>query len=213
MPSPRVESADSSPKVAPPNVRWPPTRRGASCWPEASRVAHEGLLEYELIDIDDRGAHTLALTLLRCTGMLSQGPMATRPLPAGPEDPLEGPQMQGPFTAELILATCEVDPHELVDDGFTPLPVALPRGGGEPRADSDQALDITGAQVSAVQQVNGMLEVRVFNPSVEPARVTVAGRRGWVVDLRGATIGQFDEHLELAPGRIATLRLAAPPTP
>ena len=176
-------------------------------------VAHEGLLEYELIDIDDRGAHTLALTLLRCTGMLSQGPMATRPLPAGPEDPLEGPQMQGPFTAELILATGEVDPHELVDDGFAPLLVALPRGGGEPRADSDQALDITGAQVSAVQRVNGMLEVRVFNPSVEPARVTVAGRRGWVVDLRGATIGQFDEDLELAPGRIATLRLAAPPTP
>ena len=175
-------------------------------------VAHEGLLEYELIDIDDRGAHTLALTLLRCTGMLSQGPMTTRPLPAGPEDPLAGPQMQGPFTAELILAAADVDPYTLVDDGFTPLMVALPRRGGEQRADSGQALDITGAQVSAVRRVDGMLEVRVFNPSDAWSRVAVAGRQGWVVDLRGRTIGPFDQDVELAPHRIATLRLGAPPT-
>ena len=170
-------------------------------------VAHEGLLEYELIDVDDRGAHTLALTLLRCTGILSQGPMATRPLPAGPEDPLEGPQMQGPFSAELILATGEVDPYALADDGFTPLLVALPRRGGRQQATSDQALDITGAHVSAVQRVDGMLQVRVFNPGDEPTRVTVAGRQGWIVDLRGRTTGRFDQHLDLPPGRIATLRL------
>ena len=64
-------------------------------------VAHEGLLEYELVDIDDGRSHRLALTLLRCTGMLSQGPMTTRPLPAGPASPLEGPQMQGRQTVRL----------------------------------------------------------------------------------------------------------------
>ncbi len=37
---------------------------------------------------------TLAVTLLRCTGMLSQGPMATRPLPAGPADAHGGPAVR-----------------------------------------------------------------------------------------------------------------------
>ncbi len=172
-------------------------------------VAHEGLLEYELvdIDIDGGGAHALALTLLRCTGMLSQGPMTTRPLPAGPEDPLEGPQMQGAFRAQLVLALGDVDAYALADDAFTPLLVALPRRGGEPRADRDQALDITGAEVSAVRRVDGMLEVRVFNPGAEPTRVSLAGRQGWIVDLRGRTLERFDHHVDLAPGRIATLRL------
>ncbi len=172
-------------------------------------VAHEGLLEYELvdIDIDSGGAHALALTLLRCTGMLSQGPMTTRPLPAGPEHPLEGPQMQGAFRAQLVLALGDVDAYALADDAFTPLLVALPRRGGEARADRDQALDITGAEVSAVRRVDGMLEVRVFNPGAEPTRVSLAGRQGWIVDLRGRTLDRFDHHVDLAPGRIATLRL------
>ncbi len=170
-------------------------------------VAHEGLLEYELVDIDADGAHALALTLLRCTGMLSQGPMTTRPLPAGPEDPLEGPQMQGAFSAELVVALGDIDPYHLADDAFNPLMVALPRRGGEPRADRQQALDVTGAEVSAVRRVDGMLEVRVFNPGTESTRVSVTGRQGWVVDLRGRTLDRFDQHLDLAPGRIATLRL------
>jgi hypothetical protein len=172
-------------------------------------VAHEGLLEYELvdIDIDGGGAHALALTLLRCTGMLSQGPMTTRPLPAGPEHPLEGPQMQGAFRAQLVLALGDVDAYALADDAFTPLLVALPRRHGEPRADRNQALDITGAEVSAVRRVDGMLEVRVFNPGAEPTRVSLAGRQGWIVDLRGRTLDRFDHDFDLAPGRIATLRL------
>ena len=58
-----------------------------------------------------------------------------------------------------------------------------------------------------MQRVDGMLQVRVYNPANEPTRVTVAGRHGWIVDLRSRTIGPFDEHLVLAPGRLATLRL------
>ena len=191
-----------------------PTERPLATFPSRRFVraggvtmAHEGLLEYELVDIDDGGAHALALTLLRCTGMLSQGPMITRPLPAGPEDPLEGPQMQGAFSARLVLATGPVDPYALADDAFTPLMVALPRRGGESRAAVHQELDITGAEVSSVRRVDGMLEVRVFNPGAQPTRVSVAGRQGWVLDLRGRTLGRFDEHLDLSPGRIATLRL------
>ena len=53
-------------------------------------VAHEGVTEYELIDIADDAAHTLALTVLRSTGMLSRLGMAYRPFPAGPLTPVEG---------------------------------------------------------------------------------------------------------------------------
>ena len=62
-------------------------------------VVHEGLLEYELVDLDgsapEPSAGALALTLLRCTGMLSNGPMAMRPLPAGPEVATPGAQLEG----------------------------------------------------------------------------------------------------------------------
>src|SRR3546814_11910631 len=60
-----------------------PSRRFVSAGGLA--VVHEGLLEYELVDIADGSATTLALTLLRRTGMLSPGPMATRPPHTGPK--------------------------------------------------------------------------------------------------------------------------------
>ena len=46
-------------------------------------VAPEGVAEV-LVGIEGGAATELAVTLLRCTGMLSQVPMTTRPLPAGP---------------------------------------------------------------------------------------------------------------------------------
>ncbi|HEV3131434.1 MAG TPA: glycoside hydrolase family 38 C-terminal domain-containing protein, partial [Acidimicrobiales bacterium] len=72
-------------------------------------VVHEGLLEYELVDIEGTGpegageARALALTLLRSTGMLSRLGMSTRPLPAGPMTPLEGPQLIGPIEVSYAL--------------------------------------------------------------------------------------------------------------
>jgi hypothetical protein len=61
-------------------------------------VITDGLLEYELTDLagpsgadgvvdpcdPHSAANALALTVVRCTGRVSQGPMMTRPLPAGP---------------------------------------------------------------------------------------------------------------------------------
>ena len=108
-----------------------PTERPMSTFPSRRfvragglTVAHEGLLEYELVDIADGRSHLLALTLLRCTGMLSQGPMTTRPLPAGPENPLEGPQLQGRQTVRYAVRIGDGDPYALVDDAFLPLQVA-----------------------------------------------------------------------------------------
>ena len=60
-------------------------------------LLHDGLLEYEVVD-DGR---ELALTLLRATGYLSRSELSLRPNPAGPLDPLEGPQLQGHARARL----------------------------------------------------------------------------------------------------------------
>jgi len=58
-----------------------------------------------------------------------------------------------------------------------------------------------------VHREGGALEVRVYNPRPEPTTVTVAGRSGWLVDLRGYPESPFEESFELRPFGIATARL------
>jgi mannosylglycerate hydrolase len=168
-------------------------------------LAFDRLLEYELVDIDAGGARALALTLLRATGMLSRGPMPTRPLPAGPEIPIEGAQVLGRHTVRYVVAVGDVDPNALADDGFVPLLVTEGAGG---EATSGQVLAVSGAEVSSVRRGDsGHLEVRVFNPSAEPTIVTLGRRRGWLVDLRGRRRGTVDGSFELAPWSLATVAL------
>jgi hypothetical protein len=168
-------------------------------------VAHEGLLEYELVDVHDGRAGALAVTLLRCTGLLSQGPMATRPLPAGPIMPLAGPQQQGPVAVRYVVARGDVDPYALVADAFVPL-LATTAGGGSRRAAGTE-LEVEGAEVAAVVRCGAALHVRVFNPTAEEVDVRIPGRRGWLVDLRGRAVIPFDDHFPLAAWRIATAAL------
>jgi hypothetical protein len=174
-------------------------------------VVHEGLLEYELVDVDDVDragpkASALALTLLRSTGMLSRFGMITRPLPAGPMTPIEGPQMIGPVEARYALSVDGVDPYRLADDVLLPL---LPVGsfGGGTRPASGSPLTLRGAEVSSVRREAGSLEIRVFNPGDVPTVVEVESRSGWLVDLRGRPLEPFDGRFELRPHGIATLRL------
>jgi mannosylglycerate hydrolase len=171
-------------------------------------VAHEGLLEYELVDIDEKdgAARTLALTLLRSTGMLSRLGMTYRPLPAGPLTPVAGLQLQGrPIEARYALCVGCDDPYAMADDAFLPLELVHSPGGGG-RATPGSALEIEGAEVSAVRRVAGMLEVRVFNPTDQPTTVRVGSRSGWLVDLRGRTLEPFDGSFRLRPFGIATFR-------
>src|SRR5664280_1311964 len=174
-------------------------------------VVHDGLLEYELVDIDATGsggpaARTLALTLLRSTGMLSRLGMATRPLPAGPMTPLEGPQMLGPIDVSYALAVSEIDPFAMADDVLVPLATSASFGGGD-RPDRGSALTVRGAEVSAVRRQAGQLEVRVFNPEPTATQVELPGRSGWLVDLRGRPIVPFEGSFELRAQGIATARL------
>ncbi len=175
-------------------------------------VAHEGVCEYELIDVEGDGdaaaaAATMALTVLRSTGMLSRLGMAYRPFPAGPLTPVQGLQMRGKtVTLRYALALDCADPYALADDVLLPLETVSSLGGGT-RPATGSALTVDGAQVSALHRVAGVLEARVFNPTAAATTVSFAGRSGWLVDLRGYPLRPFEGSFELGPFRIATARL------
>jgi mannosylglycerate hydrolase len=169
-------------------------------------VLHEGLLEYQLVD----GGTALALTLLRANGMLSRPVMAYRDNSAGPALPLEGPQMQGPLSVRYAVHYGGRDPYQLADQVWVPLEVVT-GAGLVTGAERGSALDVRGAEVSALQRVAGRLEVRVFNPSDAETTVLLPGRGGWLVDLRGAPLDRFEESFLLRPWGIATARLDGPP--
>jgi hypothetical protein len=83
--------------------------------------------------------------------------------------------------------------------------VSAPGGGDVPT--SGTALQVHGAEVSALVRRGGALEVRVFNPSGHDTVVTIDERTGWLVDLRGRPVEPFDGSFSLRPWGIATVRL------
>jgi hypothetical protein len=177
-------------------------------------VVHDGVCEYELTDITSRPggdvASTLALTVLRSTGMLSRAGMTYRPYPAGPVTAVEGLQMTGRrVSLSYALAVDVDDPYTLADDVLLPLELVTAQGGGT-RPPAGSALGVSGAEVSAVLRNGEALEVRVFNPRPEPATVNFPGRSGWLVDLRGHPQSPFEGAFELRPFGLATVRLHGP---
>ncbi len=133
--------------------------------------------------------------------------MAYRPLPAGPLTPVEGLQMVGRrVECRYALAVDHPDAYALADDVLLPLDVVHASGGGT-RPSGGSLLSLEGAEVSAVRRVAGMLEVRLFNPASTPTTVDLGERSGWLVDLRGRTVGPVDGSFELRPFGIATVRL------
>jgi mannosylglycerate hydrolase len=180
-------------------------------------VAHEGLLEYELVDIEPEGADEgdakargIAITLLRSTGMLSRLGMKYRPLPAGPLTPVAGLQMVGKVIESHYAVQIDCpDPYALVDDAFLPLELVHGPGGGA-RSSTGSVLRVEGAEVSAVRREAGALEVRVFNPADSETTVTLPSRSGWLVDLRGRPLESFEGSFRLRAHGIATLRITEP---
>ncbi len=174
-------------------------------------VIHDGVCEYELVDIASTphgdAASTLALTVLRSTGMLSRAGMTYRPFPAGPTTPVEGLQMIGRrVSLHYALAVGVDDPYALADDILLPIEVLTSEGRGI-RPPTGQALGISGAEVSAIRREGGEHEIRVFNPRPTSTTVTIDGRAGWLVDLRGRPLTPFEGSFELRPFEIATARL------
>jgi mannosylglycerate hydrolase len=178
-------------------------------------VCHAGVHEHELIDLEAGGdrqrAMTLAMTLLRSTGMLSRVGMAYRPVPAGPLTPVEGLQLVGHrIVTTYALAIGDVDPWSMAEDLVTPLESTNSLGGGW-RAERGSGLTVAGARLSALRRHEGHLEVRVFNPTAEVTTVDLGNASGWLVDLRGRPTEPFDRTFALRPFGIATARLTERP--
>jgi mannosylglycerate hydrolase len=190
-------------------------------------VTHEGLCEYELVDLDgdaedpDTTAGELAVTLVRATGWLSRGPMASRPLPAGPTDRLEGPQVPGPHALRLALSVDRpglpaLDPHDAAESVWLPLPTGTAPGGGDlPATGSRLALQLEGADGGRGPEVDAVLRddddrlvVRLHDPEGEGGTVTVPDGAATEVDLRGRPTGRSGARLAIGPWKISTLRLS-----
>jgi hypothetical protein len=174
-------------------------------------IVHDGVLEYELVDMDRSSgrpeAGSLAITLLRATGKLSQGPMTTRASSAGPELPLEGPQLQGRMISRLAVGLYVEDPYSFSDEVLCPLEVVRATGAGT-RSEVGSALTVEGAEVAAVRRRPGGLEVRVFNPTPSGRTVEFGGRSGSVLDLRGTLRSTFVDRVEIGPWAIVTVLLS-----
>jgi hypothetical protein len=140
--------------------------------------------------------------------------MASRPLPAGPEDPLEGAQTLKPLTLRYVVAIDPdeaLDPYEIVDRAFTPLQVVTAEGRGDLPA-SGSWLTVRGATVDAVlptagDGTDGGLVVRVHEAHGRHGALTIEGRTGALIDLCGAEVDRFDGHVALRPHQIVTVRL------
>ena len=180
-------------------------------------LLHDGLLEYEVVG----NGGELALTLLRATGYLSRAELALRPNPAGPLDPLEGPQLQRPLTLEYAVVPHTGDWRvarlaEVADEFLLPLEHARVGSAAEPaRESTGRTLEITGVRVSAVQReyAGAPLTVRVVNNTPDDATLRVGGSvgSGEVVDLTGRTVAPFSDQLAMQPWEIVTLRLTSLP--
>jgi hypothetical protein len=180
-------------------------------------VLHDGLLEYELVGGDGDEAAELALTLLRATGYLSRMQLSMRASPAGFPYQLRGPQMLGHLAFDYALLPHRGDwgdaqLYDAADEVLVPLE-RIRAGGwtGASREPTGALLQVEGAQVSAVLRDAGGLIVRLFNPSPDPATVSLARddtpATGWTIDLVGRPQARFEGAFELRPWQIATLHL------
>ncbi len=192
-----------------------PSRRFVDASNGTAGVAliHDGLLEYEVVD-DGRA---LALTLLRAVGYLSRTEPQLRPNPAGPPDPLAGPQLLGAQRAEYAVMPHpgdwrSADCYGAADAVLVPFErtrVPSHTDGSRPLAGT--TLRVDGAEVSAVRRVPGGLVVRVFRTAPEAGPVALehegVAARGFVIDLRGQPVTPFEGMVELRPFEIATLQI------
>ncbi|HBZ68655.1 MAG TPA: hypothetical protein DEP35_02440 [Deltaproteobacteria bacterium] len=145
----------------------------------ALTVANRGTSEVEAVREVD-GTTSLALTLLRAVGWLSQGGLSLRPGPAGPLFPTPGAQVLGWHRAEFALFSHpDGDPMRVAHaHAFAYPPMAFVRGGaGEAQlADGARLVEIDDPEVvvSAIEPEAGPGPlVRLYEAGGRHRKVTV----------------------------------------
>lgn len=163
---------------------------------------HRGMHEFEIERRD--GRDRLGVTLLRSVGWLSRRDLVTRGVGAGPD--METPEAQclGLHQYDFALAL-DADRDALLNDAAAwRRPPALLRGHtvaqGPHLSLSDDRL-----QVSSLRQVDGMLELRLWNPGAETIPIHLPGWRVDAVDLARRLKGDWTG--EIKPFAIETLLL------
>jgi alpha-mannosidase len=146
---------------------------------------HEGVFEYEVTGSE------LAITLLRCVGTISKQHLATRPFAAGPDVATPDAQMLGTTRFELALHAGATSFGLMEDWERFALPIReVPTAGRGALPSSGSLLVVEGdAVLSNVRRKDGVLQVRLWNPSPErPANVRVAGEPAAIGPAKIATI-------------------------
>jgi alpha-mannosidase len=176
-------------------------------------LLHDGLLEYEIVG----DGTELALTLMRAVGYLSRSEPSLRPNPAGPVDAVRGAQMHGPNVCDYAVLPHRgdwrtADLYGEADTFLVPLErTRVSSVSSRSLPATGTALEVDGAEVSAVARDAGGLVLRLFRTEPDAGTVTVthAGlpARGWITDLRGAPLEPFEAEVTMTPWQILTLRL------
>ena len=191
-------------------------------------VLLDHVTEYELVD-----GRELALTLLRSTGLISRNDNPFREDPAGPEVPVPGAQLIGPWEFGFallphagswesvgVLAASEAYHHPFMTASGT----ATGRGDpGGPTPGAGLRLTGEGVVLSALRRRADWLEIRLVAEHPTPTTARIVGREPYAaareVDLLGRIGADLpvnaDGSIELTLGRweIRTIRVrSGPPT-
>ncbi len=187
-------------------------------------VANRGLHEYEAYD--DGETSVLAVTLLRCTGVISQRVIATRDEAAGWHEAAPGAQCIGSWDFEYSLIPHEGDwvqscAYQEAHAFNLPMPaMQLPAGnpGDLPARYESIRLNHPALQISAFKQCEfeDALILRFFNTTPEAVEAEVRFDFPFEsvqhANLREDTIGAVDLHdrtarMSVGPFEIVTLKI------
>jgi alpha-mannosidase len=175
--------------------------------------------EYELVD-----GRELALTVLRSTGLISRNDNPFREDPAGPEVPVPGAQLVGPWTFSFAVlphagSWSEADVLRAAESYRLPFLTAAGRGdpAGATREVAGLAIEGDGVVLSALRRRDDWLEVRLVAQTAHATTARLNGRpirAAHDVDLLGRRLDELavdaDGSLRLAlgPWEIRTVRIA-----
>jgi mannosylglycerate hydrolase len=176
---------------------------------------HRAMQEYEILQHE--GMQALGVTMIRSVGWMSRRDLVTRGVGAGPDMTTPDAQCTGhlgreQFQFQIALGAMSDDVHPLSQaEGFR-RPVLCLRGQTPHWAKSIE-IDATTLQVSACRMLDGVVELRLFNPTDQnvPFRFTHDGGLRWRRTRADGTLqASADQAWVARSHQIVTLRSVSP---